>query len=294
MTTLECPLCGRAMAVGRSCCQACENLLVADLDAIPGLAEDLDLTETRQTRIGAPGGGSGGAGLAWDERARKAHDHLDHVLEDWIAELRRDPALWDGPRDETASMARWLNHYRNYLLRHPAMDEALGQIRTAVKQAMWAIDLPAETWFAGPCNTPLKDDEGVETGEICQADLHARHGAKQIICRACKADHEIDYRYAYVMEQARDRLGTATEIARALSGFGENVSASTIRWWASADSGRRLTARGTDRRGQPTYRIGDVIKLIQGRHLTRGPACARRCPHTTCRDIRSEHGRMAG
>lgn len=278
------------MAVGRSCCQACENLLIHDLDAIPGLAEDLDLTETRQTRIGAPsGGGNGGAGLAWDERARKAHDHLRHVLAGWIAELRRDPDLADGPRDETASMARWLNHHRRHLLRHPAMDEALGQIRQAVRQARWAIDLPAETWFAGPCNTPLRDEHGAETEEICTADLNARHGATTLHCRACGSPHEIDYRYAYVMEQARDRLGTATEIARALSGFGENVHASTIRWWAHAG---RLTAKGVDRLGKPTYRIGDVIRLIEGRHLTRGPACGRRCEHSTCRDIRSEQGRM--
>ncbi|MBO3751555.1 hypothetical protein J5X84_36245 [Streptosporangiaceae bacterium NEAU-GS5] len=289
MTALTCPLCGRTMATGRSTCHACERQLTQDLEAIPDLAHQLDLTETRQTRIGERGTGKPAeTGLSWDERARTAHDHLDQVLSGWVTELQRDPALADGPREETASYARWLNHHRAVLLRHPAMDEALGQIRTAVKQAMWAIDLPAETWFAGPCNTPLRGEDGEETKEICQADLYARHGAKQLVCRACGSPHEIEYRYGWVMDQARDRLGTATEIARALSGFGENISASTIRWWAHDG---RLGAKGADRLGKPRYRIGDVMKLVEGRDLLRGPLCARGCEHGSCRTLRGE--RMA-
>jgi hypothetical protein len=268
---LTCPLCGGRMAVGREVCTPCDDQLVRDLADIPDLAYQLDLTETRQTRHGERGTGRPAeTGLSWDERARVAHDHLRQVLAGWVGELRRGGGL-PASHSDTASLARWLTTHRIHLLRHPAFDEAIGQIRQAVKQARWAIDLPAETWYAGPCNTPLIDAEGAETGEVCAADLYARHGAPKIVCRSCRASHELAYRFDWVMGEACNHLASPAEIARAMSGFGAKISAVTIRVWAHRG---RITSKGTDRNGQPTYRIGDVLELLPkpGEEKMRGSA----------------------
>ena len=285
--TLTCPLCGGRMNTGREVCTPCEDQLVRDLADIPDLAYQLDLTETRQTRTGDRNGGRPAeTGLSWDERARQAADQLRGVLAGWVAELQQRHAglRAQPPRPDTGSLARWLTLHRIHLLRHPAFDEAIGQIRQAVKQARWAIDLPPDTWFAGPCNTPLID-EGAETGEICQADLYARHGAAQIVCRACKAPHDIGYRFDYVMGKAIDHLGTATEIARAVSGFGDHVTPAMIRGYAHRG---RITAHGRDPLDRPLYRIGDVLEVLDGRQRLTGPTCARRCEHGSCRELRGE------
>lgn len=300
---LRCPACGRDMPAYRHVCEPCERGLLRDLDAVRWLSRQLDLAITRQTRLGERGGRASETGLSWDERARTAEQQLRAALAGWVRALHQGVIhLYAGPTcricshasclyrqlailpaDTLPAMASWLLRHRRPLFRHPAVDKALDQIRQAVRHARRVIDLPAEHWYAGPCNTPddeLPDDEE----QVCQADLYARHGARDIRCRTCDAHHDIGYRFEWIMEQAEDHLGTASEIARALSGFGEHITAAMIRGYAHRG---RLATRGHHRTGQPLYRLGDVLQLLGERERMYGPACAR-CGHATCRTLRGE------
>jgi len=276
-------------------------MFLADLAAVPELAADLDLAISRQTRMGD--GGTGEPSTPWDERASQAAGALRSTLVGWVRVLRDGvlhvPAIgprchgcthrtcmyWDlahGPADTMTAMARWLARHHRALLRHLAADEAVNEMRGAVRDARRATDRPASLWYAGPCNTPIPDEDDQPTERVCQADLYARHLARAITCQACEAQHEAAYRMRWLLDRAADHLATATEIARLLASYG--VTAAMVRGYA--DRGR-LAAHGADRLGHPTYRIGDVVKILGGNDGTLGPACAR-CAHPTCQTIRGE------
>lgn len=297
---LRCPACGGPIPVHLYICQACTDTFLDNLAAVQELAADLDVAISRQTAMGD--GGTGEPDTLWDERASQAAGALRSTLVGWVRVLQegvqRVPAIgprcsdcthrtcmyWDlsrGPADTMADMARWLTRHHRALLRHPASEEAVDELREAVRQARRATDRPAPLWYAGPCNTPLPANED-DGEEVCQADLYAHHNAKVIICRACKAQHEAAYRMRWLLDRAADHLATATEIARLLSSYG--VTAAMVRGYA--DRGR-LAAHGTNRLGHPTYRIGDVVGILGGNDGTLGPACGR-CAHPTCQTIRGE------
>jgi hypothetical protein len=297
---LECPLCGHRMAVGRHVCRPCEDALTRDLDDVPSLTVHLDLAEARQTRMGDGGGGkSSEPGLAWDDRARCAQDHLRAVLAGWARVLQaganrryagptclacthrscgyRDLAR--GPATPTViSMSYWLRRQRLALLRHPAADEALDQIRRAVRDARAAIDRPPGTWFAGPCGIPG------EAGP-CVADLYARHGEPLIICRACYGEHDAADRKAWLMDQVAGQVGTAAEVARGLHGFHPHLTQDMIYGWAKR---WRITPVRHDHLGRPMYWYGDIDDYARDgtmRPLS-GPVCAS-CRHPSCKAVRA-------
>lgn len=286
--TLPCPVttCDRPMPGNLRVCRACSARLIRDLADVPDLATHLDIAITRQARIGEPGAGHTElpdpaeneialtirkAPLPWDPRVREAADVLKSALVGWKRVLSEGAPLVSGPicpdcehpscewtdlgrkvPDTLTALSRWLIRHRVRLLRHPATPEAIDELGAAVRQARRAIDLPPGVWYAGPC--------GADTGNgECPAGLYARHGAATMRCRTCGATHDVGKREAWLLDQVRDRLGTATEIARALSGFATGLTASKIRGLAYRG---RIVSHGDDELGRPLYRIGDVLRLV--------------------------------
>lgn len=292
--SLPCPVlaCTRVMPGHLTVCRACSAGLLRDLADVPSLDLHLDITLTRQARLGERGAGGGrGDALPWDQRAREARAVLRSALVGWVRVLQADEdrlgpvcpscehpsCRWIDasrtPADTLPALARWLIRHRRTLLGHPAVEEAVDELTDAVHQARRAIDRPVGTWYAGPC--------GVAD---CTADLHARHGAHAIRCRRCGATHDTAAREAWLMEQVRDQRDTAAGVARALQGFHPGLTPEMIRGYAQR---LRLFPAGVDVGGRPLYRIGDVRDLLDGlppRPLS-GPACLS-CRHLTCRAIR--------
>ncbi|MFI6819248.1 hypothetical protein ACIBG7_43155 [Nonomuraea sp. NPDC050328] len=291
--TMLCPACGGHRPVHCTICRACAGELDRELAEVPNLIGHLDLAITRQTRMGAHGGGRL-THLPWDERARVAERELRSTLVGWaraiLPEVTRPhlgPAcracahpsclridLEHGPADNLRAVANWLRRHRAELQAHPAADEIISTIRQAVRQARRAIDRPPGTWYAGPC--------GVDG---CAADLHAQHGRPVITCTACRATHDAAAREAWLMDQAAEHTGTATELARALHGFHPGLTPEMIRGYAAR---LRLFPVGLDYLGRPLYRVAHVLALADGQppeQLLHGPACSS-CRHVTCKAVR--------
>ncbi|WP_433415058.1 hypothetical protein ACQP1V_36325 [Microtetraspora malaysiensis] len=253
-------------------CRSCTAGVLRDLSDVPSLDRHLELALTRQTHMGdGAGGRTAETSTPWDERAREAEQVLRSTLTGWTRVLTDSVQPYRGPicrtscghrscvylslgripADTLPAMAVWLMRHHAQLLGRASADEAVDEIRAAVRQARRAIDRPPGVWYAGPC--------GVEG---CQADLYARHGARTVHCRTCAAIHDAAAREAWLMEQAADHLGTATEIARAVQGWHPGLTPSTIRGYAHRG---RIVSRGADGLGRPLYRIGDVLDLLHER-----------------------------
>lgn len=297
----EVPGCGRPSPDGAAACASCGALLHQHLaEVADGLAAELDTALARQARLG--GGGRRGAEtpLAYGEAAAEAIAVLRSALVSWVRILDRHdlpfgPAcpgrcehgscVWITtrilPDDTVPAMADWLARRVTDIRRHPVGGEAVDELVDAIHQARRAIDRGAELVYCGPCGQRGKD------GRTCMTDLYARPGARLVQCR-CGAITDVQARRTWLLREAESVLGTATEIAQALTRLDRPVTPERIRQWDHRD---RLIPRGHNSRGHPLYRIGDVLDLLHDLDAhdapaAIGPACVN-CRHLTCRWIRA-------
>ena len=135
--------------------------------------------------------------------------------------------------------------------------------------------------YLGTCSA--EGDDGP-----CPTDLYApadpsrpgridpRHGMVQ--CPACGVGWETERRRAWLLDELRERLATAKEIASAAGVIaGREINVKTIRSW---HHNGRIAGRGRNPEGCPLHRIGDVVDVAATtatRHRGSGPrtgACA--------------------
>ncbi|WAL67116.1 hypothetical protein ORV05_04830 [Amycolatopsis cynarae] len=218
----------------------------------PGLVADLLDVVTRQTRFST---GIGVIVRAAEtpippdlKAAALLHTLTTDVGAYATAFARHHPHL--RPRlGSVADAAAWMADFPGLLAAWPGVEQVHAAITSLVARVRRVVDRPAELHCLGRC-----------TG--CKAPLYARADKPVIRCR-CGRAHDVAFRRQWLLAEAADQLGTAIEIARALSSLlARPVSVDTIRGWAARG---RLAARPPhphDPRGHPTYRVGDVTDLV--------------------------------
>lgn len=265
------PSCTRTMPGHHTVCRACSTELLRDLRDVPSLARHLEEAATRQVRLGTPGGGPADREqpVPWDERARTAQHTLRTTLVGWVRALQPGGprtlagptcttcshrtctymTLFEAPADTLAAMAVWLIRHRAVLLGRHSAPEAVDGIREAIHHVRRTIDRPADRIYAGPCNT-------------CGADLLAKPGASTIACRPCTMVYDIGPRLEWMRKETENLLGSASWVATVATSLGHPVTASAVRGLARRG---RVTAKGRDAMGYPTYRVGDVLDIVTSR-----------------------------
>jgi hypothetical protein len=134
---------------------------------------------------------------------------------------------------------------------HPEVGDYYRE-RTRLHDRAWMVmDRPPGRIYLGECDK-------------CKKDLYVLTFATRFIC-GCGVVYMMEERKAQLLESARDFLGTATFLAGAITPLsGRRVTSDRIRQWAHRG---RITPHGIDRRGDPVYRVGDVLDLVdQGRY----------------------------
>lgn len=217
-----CPSCGCEQGAGLLCASETDRL-ERDLGDVAAIVEDLNVTLSKQARVGNP---SGSAGLARERSpinvgAMAAGDNLANVLTTWARdvlnddEIRRTTSGWGNPSaDAAAVLLSNVDHVR----RHPAVVELIDEIADAIAQARRVVDRPEDSVFVGPCMNEVPDEEcNLIT---CMEDLYARQGASAVRCKVCGAEHEVAERREWLLEQAKDRLFTVREAAQMVGRVG--------------------------------------------------------------------------
>lgn len=263
--SVACPViaCDRDMPGTAHVCGACAGELARALANVPWLAVELELTLTRQARMGAGGKRGTEEPLAFDARASHAGRALKNTLLGWVRLLERGPPygpacercghpsceyvrLGRSPDDDLASIARWLLARDHEIVRHPAAAEGVAEITSAVRAAIRAVDRPGERTFAGRC--------------VCGAALYARPGAAVVQCRDCDADPVgVERQLEKMRVEIHDQLAHPTGAAALLARLDVNAPESTIRRWAKNG---RILPHGVDQKGRELYRIGDILEVI--------------------------------
>lgn len=278
--------CGRPITDNALVCRSCGDALRQDLGEVAdgALAQELETALARQARMGGTGARSAEAPLGYGEAAATAIWILRTTMVAWILLLSEDsdylpPGVLD---EQLPALAWWLRASVEDIRRHPDAAAAIDELTAAVRQARNVVYGPTHRVYCGQCGADASDGP-------CPVDLYAHPDAGVVQC-PCGAVWDVQRRRDWLLVQAEKMLGTATEIARAVTGLGREVTPERIWQWASRG---RLLARGRGPRGQPLYRVGDVLDLLDAAVAAPiGPAC-RRCDHRTCRLIRTRHPRKA-
>jgi hypothetical protein len=250
-------------------CGACINELERALGDIAFYAAHLEVTFSRQARIGSGDGGRRSAELPlpYDSRASRAASVLRNTLVGWVRVMLetvgepvhgpvcvackhpscRRAKMTRTPGDTLGQMAAWLLLHIDRIRQHEAGGEIAGTITLAVTAAEQAVDRPEGRVYSGPC------DE-------CGKDLYGKLDAAVITCHGCGLEYDIAARREWLLVEAREVVANAALISRALGRLGVEVKVDRIYQWVGR---RQLVPVGLDANRRSLYRFGDVLDLLE-------------------------------
>lgn len=275
-----CLRCAQPVADNGRICSPCWFPLERDLGDVTWLAEQLDITLSRQSRTAprAYGSRSRETPVAFDPRASEVAGHLRAILVSWARMVIEErgwpdppfgPKCWpsrrcahasclrigeySAPPNELVGIGRYLLGQSNWLRHHPAASDALEEITTAIRAARQAVDAAPEMLTVGPC-----DPKGLH-GDPCTQELRVRAGREFVECAACGLTWRVADRREYLVEAAQELLVTAYVLSRFLAAYGEPLNRRRITRWADAG---HIVSHGCDARGNALYKIGEVQEVL--------------------------------
>jgi len=251
-------------------CRRCTGRLRGLLSDLPGLMGDLDIALTQQARFTARVGSRSTErrlplGLPAADAAFVARNTILANTE-WVAAVRGHPI----PQTWTA-IAGYLTAATTWLSRHPDGPQVVDELTAAVVNARRTIDRPADRAYLGRCGALLEvvDVDGLTGAVDCAHELYARDDQVVVDCPHCGTTWNVRTRQDRMLEQLRDHLLPAVDVARAVDGLGRPVTPELIRQWKRRGVlAVTLDEHGNPRadpRGRPLYRVGDVLDVVAGR-----------------------------
>ena len=293
-TTPLCPNCGKPIHDNAYICGPCGQTLTNALNHIADLHSELDVTLTRQARIGSTNGpahppevdpdplpknvilwGVAVQALPFHLGASSVRAEVGNTISTWARVILEErgmelPAVPEPPigplctptecKHESCIVIRW--HVKDSEITHAARFIASYvwwlRHRPEAPQAYSDLLAIASRLEHIIDNPPTLKYAG--PCNICRKDLYAREGAAKVTCRPCGLDYDMAGRREWLLEAAEDRLERASLISQAVTDLGSPISADRIRKWAQRG---QLIPHATDRLGRPLYRIGDVRDLLK-------------------------------
>ncbi len=240
-------------------CRNCATTLERNLGDLPALVEQLDLTLSRQVGQSDRVGGRGPEKpMAYNVGASNVLGEIKAVLVGWVRDLV-ESGEGRTPADTHQACALFLVARIRTLRVHPAAEEIAREVADVHRKATEAIDRPPVTFFAGHCEAV---DFEAEVVAVCGKPLYARLGEQTAKCK-CGARYDVEERRGWLLDAAQGYLLTKSDMIRAVAGLlGEDVSDARFRKWIERE---RLIGQGPDMMGRETYRVGDVLDLLNTR-----------------------------
>lgn len=236
----DCPVCDRPTDM--VLCKFCAGTILEVLAQVLDLLAELEVTASRQARVGARSGGrSAETPLPYAQRASDAARQLSSVVCFWAGTLAQGVFT-------TPTAVKYLRAHISALRAHEMAEKAYDQITKARAHAMDMIDRAPDLVPAGQCGVELAD------GSTCLEILYGDPDRASVRCR-CGAEHDMDR--TWMLTAARDQEWTAAQIGRATPG----ITAAMVRSYKHRG---QLTPVGASENGHPTYRVGDLLDLLAG------------------------------
>ena len=296
MTTMPvCPICGKPIHDNAYICGTCGQTLTKALHHIADLHAELDVTLTRQARIGSTNGAPPPPPevdpdpqpknvILWGVAVQPLPFHLGastvrravvNVVTTWARIILEErgmdlPPIPEPPIGPVCNPTECKHQSCTVIRWHIQDSETVHAAKFIGEYVWWLRHRPEAPEAFKDLTLADRDLERVIDRpapmkyagpcNICRKDLYVREGAAMVECRPCGMTYDMDQRREYLLKCAEDRLERAAQIARAVTDLGSPISADRIRKWAERG---RLLPHATDPRGRPLYRVGDVTELLR-------------------------------
>lgn len=273
----ECISCGQP--TDGTICHREATKLADTLRTAADLWPELQLTIAKQTRHGDPTPRAGHpapaapvrpdgdpatdqvpgwpTGLVVDLRAADVAAAVRSTVHTWARDIAA--AVGADLPDTIPEVMRWLASRVEWIRHQPQAGKALDELNDACAQVIRAIDTPVQRYPLGECGAPTEHGP-------CQHWLSTWPGATTARCGGCGTRHDVTARRGRLLELARDRRGTAAEVARWLTWLGIPTTPAVVRGLAYRG---RITADAWGR-----YRLGDV-EAIRKQASAKGSSVSR-------------------
>jgi hypothetical protein len=257
-TTATCPVCGNPQAQGLLD-DACTTRLERELGDVASIVAELDITLSRQAKIGS----SGKSGKGWAREklpihvgAIEAADVLANTLTTWARDVAEVGFLAAHSTSPTRAAARILLNHVPQIRRHPAVEELVDEIISAIRQARHTVDRPADRIYFGACYSETLDEDGRTV--TCLEEIWASPAATEVTCRVCSTEWEIAERRAWLLKKAEDMIVTIPDASTYLGDIGNiRVTQASIRGYVHR---KRLMYRAPVEAKR--IRLGDLLALL--------------------------------
>lgn len=249
-------------------CQLCTKELSALLSDLPWLLRQLDITVTRQDKLGtATVGKSSDNPSPINVGAMELARNLTNQLSTIVRALCEPTHHAVPETEDNAILARWLSLHLGAI----SCNEDAGHIYTEIRQAtdaiVTAINRTSRMW-CGPCTTVVAHDPNGADIE-CGIDLYAdrENLGEQIQCPKCRTFYEPRLQLLNTIK--RGDLLPEAKLLEIMDSLGEKLSRRRLYDWINAGS---LRPRGYVHHGRivaERIRRGDprVFSLSQARQL---------------------------
>lgn len=262
---MNCAHCGQETANDAYVCEDSLSELAEVLGEMTWLAEQLEISITRQRAATYDGGPDGNGGLPWHDAASEAGRALHATLATWVRfcsaeRVRNASPNAQQPRDSLTSMGRWLMWRVDGLAWHELGGDCVSDItRAAGKAKAIVLWKPAARIYLGTCGIT-----------ICDGDVYAQEGEEHGACHECGTTYPVELKREAMKRELSDRLFTANEIARLSTYLGlpatrEQVR-SLVKSWVLRE---RLQTKGTGDEGQALVRFGDAERMLYEHYAKR-------------------------
>lgn len=280
--------CSRPITDHAFLCRDCTTTLERQLGDIPALAADLEVTRTRQARIGSQPLGiivrSSETPIPWNDRASRALARFRATLVGWVRVCEDWRVTPEGPAcrvcqhptcatvratrapdDTWQGMSAYLLAALPAFRHRPEVTACADDLDAATKAVESVVDRRPELTFYGPCGSvDYADDLPVPGSVPCPADLFGDKEATEVVCEVCAAVHKVSDVREFLVKAAQDRLATAVELSKFLTLYGEPLTAERIRKWAERG---QLASHGRNAAGSPLYRVSEAVaRLTEQQH----------------------------
>jgi len=254
--------CGRPTRDTLLLCDSCIWQLEADLGSVPQLVYQLNLTITRQSRLGNRNGSRATTrGLPYDVRASDSLNSLRWVLLGGVRVLAKDDRAFYPVSDKILAMAAWLRSRTDLIAVHEAAGDLWLEITDVIHRGRQAVDAPRQRVYAGPCWA-----KHPQTGLECLEHLYARPGATHVACRACGTIHDVEKRKEAMRDSLHGMLLTVGEIAR-LAGYFDGAPQERTRKLLVAWVARgKLVPVAHDRSNRALFPFGETLAMVLTTH----------------------------
>lgn len=255
--------CGRPLRDVATTCQTCGDQLARSLSEVPWLTEELDISTTRQQGIDYRRVGNSGKGakkpserpspVSWGPS--EARTHLKALLVSWVLlcasdGVRHREATDRLPDDNLPALSRWLLSRVDGLLLHDAGSDAVDEITHAVTRCHRLIDRPADRQYLGAC------------GLCTQGRLYSRPGSQWATCESCDTAQDAEQIRARLLNELKDRLCTASEIARLSTYLGLQADREQVRKRINQWATRKLLEKHASIADETTFVFGEAYELL--------------------------------